>query len=131
MPSKLFGFSWLAQGYWDQLTSIRPELPGSLRVNRPYRRARLACLECRRRKVGYNVELCGRSCTNCLLDDSTCITRTRKGNMSPTSNHTTFIADVISSRDDCPSVGLESRQNKNESRSCIEVSMVLMMMTMC
>lgn len=41
---------------------------------RAYRRARIACLTCRRRKVRCSVTSEGKPCTNCRLDNIECIT---------------------------------------------------------
>lgn len=58
----------------------RLQRPNDSPSTQPNRRARLACLKCRRRKVRCNIKIYGRPCTNCVLDSCECVTshRTRK-----------------------------------------------------
>jgi len=57
-------------------------------------RARVACSDCRRRKVRCNVVLSGRPCTNCRLDGFECVTRPKKQRVSRISADTTQAADT-------------------------------------
>lgn len=45
---------------------------------RRFRRARIACLSCRRRKVRCNVDSDGTPCINCRLDNCECITHWKR-----------------------------------------------------
>lgn len=54
-----------------------PGSPLAGRANRRTYRSRIACLNCRRRKVRCTVALHGHPCANCRLDRIECITRSR------------------------------------------------------
>lgn len=56
-----------------------------------YRRARVACLSCRRRKVRCDAMTYGRPCTNCRLDNHDCTTRPKSPRIS---RQVSPIADV-------------------------------------
>lgn len=76
MPSPISTESGLSPSPGDSLTqgTISQKLSSSRQSgNAPKKRAPIACLNCRVRKVRCDVAQAGAPCTNCRLDGETCV----------------------------------------------------------
>lgn len=78
----------------QQVDMLATRHPLSPQASRQSRRSRIACLDCRRRKVRCNVAVYGRPCTNCRLDGFECITRPGNPRNSRIPADNTSMADI-------------------------------------